>query len=257
MKGLTYGAASWLVILFVWSLLTYTEVIQPFFLPKPHEVFQDLVPILFGIKRTGWDSSPDFWVNLLITGKRVAISIFLASLMAIPIGIAMGRFQKIRRVTEPITEFFRALPVTILYPVFGFVFGYFDDGSKIAMAVFGSGLVLTVGICEGVKNCDSEIVDAARIDGAGEFELIRNIIWYLALPYTYTSLRVGLSLAVVLVIVTEVSMGGGNGLGYVVYERGQSYHLAQMWAFIILTGCFGLTLNSTLEKLKPRLIPWL
>lgn len=257
MKRLIYGTFSWLVILFVWSLLTYTEVIHPLFLPKPHEVFQELVPILLGIKRTGWDSSPDFWVNLLITGKRVAISIFLASLLAIPTGMVMGRFPKIRQVTEPIMEFFRALPVTILYPVFGFVFGYFDDGSKIAMAVFGSGLVLTVGIYEGVKNCDSEIVDAARMDGAGEFELIRSIIWYLALPYTYTSLRVGLSLALVLIIVTEVSMGGSSGLGYAVYESGQRYHLAQMWAFIILTGSFGLALNSAFEKLKPRLMPWL
>jgi ABC-type nitrate/sulfonate/bicarbonate transport system permease component len=165
MKGLTYGAASWLMVLLCWSAVTYTGAVNPFFLPKPHEVFQELVPILLGIKRSGWDSSPDFWTNLLITGRRVASSIFLASLLAIPTGMAMGRFPRIRQVTEPITEFFRALPVTILYPVFGFVFGYFDDGSKIAMAVFGSGLVLTVGICEGVKNCDSEIVDAARIDG--------------------------------------------------------------------------------------------
>lgn len=79
----------------------------------------------------------------------------------------------------------------------------------------------------------------------------------MALPYTYTSLRVGLTLAIVLIIVTEVSLGGNTGLGYVVRNRAESYHMAQMWAFIALCGILGLTINSAFEKIKPKLMPWL
>lgn len=151
MKRLGYGVASWLVVISVWSAVTYSGAISALFLPKPHEVFQELALILLNIERTGWYVSPNFWVNLLITGRRVLVSMLLASLLAIPAGVIMARSPKAKFVMAPIIEFFRALPVTILYPVFGFVFGYFDDNFRIAMATFGSGLVITVGVYEGGK----------------------------------------------------------------------------------------------------------
>ena len=257
MKRMTYGLIPWTILILLCSVLTQIGFLSPISFAKPYEIAQELVPVLLGIERPGWAGNANFWLSLFATGRRVFVAAAISFLVGVPMGLAIGRFKKLRWTLEPLLNFLRGLPVTTLYPLFFQFFGYFADDSKIAMAALGSGLVMIVSVYEGVANCDREIIEAAMLDGAGEKELIRHVVWYLALPYIYTGFRIGLSLAMVIVIVAEVFMGGGNGLGYVIYWAAQRYNIPQMWTFILLTGMFGLLINTTLEKLKPRLIPWL
>jgi ABC-type nitrate/sulfonate/bicarbonate transport system permease component len=99
-------------------------------------------------------------------------------------------------------------------------------------------------------------VEAAMLDGAGKFQMIRYVTWYLALPYTYANTKVVLSFSLVLVVVGEMLVGSNYGLGRIIWDSMYIYDIPLAWSGIILLGLVGLGINKALDALKPKIINW-
>jgi NitT/TauT family transport system permease protein len=66
--------------------------------------------------------------------------------------------------------------------------------------------------------------------------------------------RLGLTIALVLVVVTEM-VGNPAGLGYALVSAQQSLQPEQMWAYLIVTGVLGALLQSTLNVTARTVMP--
>lgn len=247
---------AWLLLLLVWSITSYILKATPIIVPKPHEVIYALGKIMFtkGL-RDGWEYT-SVWPHLFATLRRMFIALCISVAVGIPTGVVIGSFRTARESLDPIVAFFRAIPVTALTSVFLLIFG-FGDSLKIAMATFSCSLLLTVGASEGIRNTEQEIIDAARIDGANDWDLIRHITFWTAMPHIYANFRVAVEMAAVLIVVTEMFIGGRNGMGYVISNAHAVYDIPEMWATIILLGIVGITIYSSLERFRVKFIPWL
>lgn len=170
-------------------------------------------------------------------------------------GIAIGSFQIVDESLTPLISFLRAIPVTAYTSLFLFMFGF--NGIKAALATFGCTLLISIGATEGVRNTSQELIDAAQLDGANKWQLIRNVTFWTAMPHIYTNMRTAILLAAVIVIVLEQFIGGSSlGLGGQIRNYQQVYKRGLEYAVLIYLGFLGIGLNLGLKKLRKLLITW-
>ncbi len=149
-------------------------------------------------------------------------AIGVALLVAMPLGITLGHLHRGSGVAIAASIFGRALPSLVLIAAFLTVLGIGFWNNMVALAVLGSGPLLTNSF-DGVDGVDGDAVDAARGMGMTGLQILRKIELPLALPLLFTGIRV----ATVTVVATApiAAIAGGGGLGDIIVNQA-SYRLS-------------------------------
>ena len=84
----------------------------------------------------------------------------------------------------------------------------------------------------------------------------RYVLLLESLPQTFIGLRSGISIALVIVIVSEMFIGSQQGLGKRIIDAQQILNVRDMYASILITGSLGYLLNMLFLGLEKRLIHW-
>lgn len=232
------------VLIVSWFLAGYFQIIDPLYLPS----LGDVIKALFNGALFQYQ---DIWA----TAYRTIVGFVIAALLAVPLGILIGHFHKAYVSLEFIIDFFRSLPAPALFPLALLLFGI-GDTAKIAVAVFVAFWVILVNTIHGVWHTLKLRTNVGKLFGASKFQILRYITFYDALPEIFTGLRTGLSLALILVIVAEVSIGTKFGLGQKIFDSYSSYRIPEMYAYILLIGFLGFSLNWICRRIEKKLIHW-
>jgi ABC-type nitrate/sulfonate/bicarbonate transport system permease component len=235
-----------LVLLAVWFLVTLTEAVDPFFLPSPAKVGRHLAELLATASTYG---------HLWSTFYRMLVGYLLAVAIGVPLGVALGYWEDIYESLEFIIDFFRSFPATAVFPLFMLAFGI-GDGSKIALVVFGSSLLILVNTTYGVHGSSRVRRMVAETMKASETYILTRVVLPEALPQISAGLRLALSLSLIIVVVLEMFIGTEKGLGHLIYNTHMTYQIADMYAYIILAGVIGYVLNQGYVKLEGKVIHW-
>ncbi|MEZ5190449.1 MAG: ABC transporter permease subunit [Schumannella sp.] len=76
-------------------------------------------------------------------------------------GVVIGLFRPLRRVLEPLLEFFRAVPPPVLVPLLMLIIGV-NDQMKVTVIVSGAVWPVLLNTVEGVRGTDQIMRDTAR-----------------------------------------------------------------------------------------------
>jgi ABC-type nitrate/sulfonate/bicarbonate transport system permease component len=68
-------------------------------------------------------------------------------------------------------------------------------------------------------------------------------------------MRVGLGLALILVVLAEMLAGTG-GLGYLIVDMQRSFRIVDMYAWLVLLALLGYALNAVFVALERRFVAW-
>jgi osmoprotectant transport system permease protein len=149
-------------------------------------------------------------------------ALLLAAVVALPVGIALGHLHRGSTVAIGTSIVGRALPSLVLIGVFLTVLGIGFVNNMAALAVLGTGPMLT-NAYEGVERVDQDVVAAARGMGMTGGQILRKVELPLALPLVFT----GIQIAAVTVVATATiaAVAGGGGLGDIIVNQA-SYRLA-------------------------------
>ncbi|NBY28643.1 MAG: taurine ABC transporter permease, partial [Betaproteobacteria bacterium] len=115
------------VILGLWFLVTNMGWIKPLFLPSPQATFEQFYAYL-----TGAANDKPLWQHFAASMFRVFAAFFLACLLAVPIGIAMGMSRVWRGIFDPPIELYRPLPPLSYLPLIIIWFGI-DELPKVLL----------------------------------------------------------------------------------------------------------------------------
>lgn len=200
-------------------------------------------------------SDSHFWKDVLGTVIRMLAGFSIGSALGVIVGLAMGFSERIYDMLEFIVDFFRSIPATALFPLFMIAFGI-EDGSKIALAAWTCGLVMTVNTMSGVHSAKHLRIKAARTLNISGFNLLRKIILPEALPHIASGARIALSLSLIVTIVTEMFIGTDIGLGKRITEAQQIYAIPEMYVAIISAGFIGYTINRIAVGIERRILHW-
>lgn len=235
-----------IVLIAVWAIVARLHLVDSFFLPDPFETIGELGRLLI----TG-SIIPD----LLATLGRVVISFIIALAIGLPLGLWLGRSEKLYRSFEFIIDFFRSTPATAMFPLFLLVFGV-TDTSKIAVAAFSSMLIIVFNTAYGVMHAKKSRVLAAKIMGATKSQIFRWILFWESLPQTFIGLRSSISLSLVVIVVTEMFIGTPAGIGRRIIDSQITYEIKTMYAVILLAGIVGYLFNLLFLVLEKKVLHW-
>jgi ABC-type nitrate/sulfonate/bicarbonate transport system permease component len=234
------------LIFALWWLAAAGQWISPKLLPDPVSTLAVLGSSIYDGSIMG-----DFFGTL----QRTVAGFGMAAILGVPIGIALGSDKRIYGSLEFAIDFFRSTPATAMFPLFLLIFGIGEE-SKIAIAAFSAWLVIVFNVAYGVINARPGRILAARVMGASRLRIFRDVMFYESLPQTCVGLRLGVSYALVVIIVAEMFIGSANGMGRRIIDAQQVFDLTQMYASIIATGCLGYGLNVIFLMLERRFVKW-
>jgi ABC-type nitrate/sulfonate/bicarbonate transport system permease component len=185
---------------------------------------------------------------------RLAAGYALAAVLGVAVGVTIGLNRRVRATTEPVLEFFRAVPPPVLVPAI-MLFAGIGDGMKVIVIVFGCVWPILLNTVEGVRAVDSVAVDTARAYGITGPARITRVILPSASPQIAAGLRQALSIAIILMVISEM-FAASNGLGFTIVQFQRSFAIPEMWSGIILLGLLGFGLSALFRLAERRALRW-
>ncbi|MGY1849125.1 ABC transporter permease [Blastococcus sp. SYSU DS1021] len=216
-----------------------------FFFPPLSEILESMVEEWFGPRLAA-----DVWPSLY----RLAAGYALAVAVSLALGVLIGTSRTVRAVTEPVFEFFRAIPPPVLVPIFILLFGL-GDGMKIVVIAFGCMWPILLNTVEGVRAVDEVLSDTGRVYGLRGWSRLRRLVLPSASPQIFAGLRQGLSVAIILMVISEL-FAATNGLGYAVVQAQRSFAIAETWAGMLMLGLLGFLLALLFRIVESRQLAW-
>ncbi len=230
----------------VWYVAVWNKIVDPVLLPSPTEAAIALWKGMNGGK---------LGIDFIQTVHRTVVSIAIAAVIAIPLGIFLGSSEKLYRSVEFVIDFFRSTPASAMFPLFLVLFGV-GDKAKISVAAFGAMLVILFNVAYGVMNARKTRLLAAKVMGASRLRVLSDVMLLESLPQTFVGLRNGVSLALVIIVVAEMFIGSQDGLGHRVFEAQQLFNMPDMYAAIFAAGALGYGLNLLFLLIERRFVHW-
>jgi ABC-type nitrate/sulfonate/bicarbonate transport system permease component len=227
------------LILLIWQAAFSAQLLPNALFPSPLATIKELFHL-------GGTSA--FWTDIFATLKLVLIAVVASALIGIPVGILSGSNMAIRQMTDAPVDFFRSIPAPAMFPMAIILFGI-NDVSKLAVTILACSLLIIVQVSGGVQNVNPirrRVLElyAANAMQKARFQLLPEIA-----PYILTGVRLSISLALILIIVSEMLIGSMQGLGARMVHAQAAYLIEEMYSLIIFTGFLGYILNTFFQKI--------
>jgi ABC-type nitrate/sulfonate/bicarbonate transport system permease component len=192
--------------------------------------------------------------NLLPSLARLLGAWAVAAVVGVAIGIGLGRSARASDYLAPLLAFLRGIPPPVLAPVFLLVFNL-GTPMQVATIVFGVIWPVILNSADGARS-----VDATQQATARSFRLPRRrwvfaVVLPAALPKVFAGLRVSLSLALILMVISEL-LGSTDGLGYQLSIARNAFDFPALWSVVVLLGVLGYLLNTILLVVERRVLRW-
>ncbi|MET8468493.1 ABC transporter permease [Streptomyces sp. NPDC006422] len=184
---------------------------------------------------------------------RMGAGFALAALAGIVLGVAIGRSRRVYALCDPVLQFARAVPPPALVPVFVVVLD-FGTPMQITSIVFSAVWPVLVNTAEGARNVDPVRLEVAAALRLTSVERLGYVIVPSALPRIFAGLRLSLSLALILMVFSELLPGTENGIGFVLTDAQSRSDLLTVWTALALLGVLGYLLNTGLLAIERRVL---
>jgi len=232
------------VFLIVWALIARITG-NAILLPSPLAVFTAIV---------GLAQDLELFLHAGISFARMVASLVVGSLLAIPLGLAMGRSELLDRVVDPTIEILRPISGIAWIPLALFIFGI-GNALPIFIMTYAGFFPILLGTIAGVRSVDRRLIDAARTMGIPERTIVTRVVMPAALPSLMVALRLGVAASWTAVVAAEL-IGAPSGLGYAVEWYRELLMTPQVMAFIAMIGLLGYVCDLGVRALARALTPW-
>jgi NitT/TauT family transport system permease protein len=239
------------VVLVVWHFATYGRKYS--LIPSPVEVARSLYDLAFGgIYDDAY--SRTLHVHLLASLSRVYGGFAIAALLALPLGLMIGRISLMRRLLDPTLQVLRPIPVTAWLPLSMIIFGL-GPRSAFFLVCLGAFYPILINTIFGVRSVDQRLFEAASMLGCQSTAQFYRVVLPASLPAIFTGLRLGLGFAWVVIVVGEMT-GVPTGLGAIIMEARQLSRTEIVICGMVVIGVAGFISDRLVLLLGKRLLRW-
>jgi NitT/TauT family transport system permease protein len=199
-----------------------------------------LLPTLPAIGRALLDGVLDGSLpgHALATLYRVLVGMGLAVVVAVPLGVAMGRFRPVEAFFLPLASALMPIPSLAWVPVFILWFGL-GNGTAIGIVLYAAVFPMLLNAWSGVRAVNPIWLRAGSAMGAGERALFWKVIVPGAFPFLITGARQTFLRAWIAVVGAEMLAASDWGLGWVIFDAKEFLRADLMLASLIVIGLIG------------------
>lgn len=210
--------------------------------------FPSLSQILGSFARTWFGTGCS--ANLIPSVLNLLIGYVIGALAGIVIGIVVGRVAWLRWLLTPVITYGRSLPPPALLPFALLIFGI-GTSMEITFIAFGVAFPVILNTVDGILGIDPTVEDVCTMYRIPRRLRLPVVILPAAAPQIMAGLRTGLSLAVLLMVVSELT-AATRGIGFFTLQAEQNFDYADIWSGILLLAILGVLLNLAFQRLVER-----
>ncbi len=216
------------------------------FLPGPFEVTKTLVELM---------ATGELVVHSVVSLSRVVAGFFLAVGIGLPLGIVMGWSRKMENFSV-IVEVLRPIPPLAWIPLAMIWFGI-GFQSKVFIIFIGAFFPILSNSFLGVRETEPYMIEAGRVLGATDNEILQKIVIPNSFPSILEGLRIGLGIAWMCLVAAELTgLKSPLGLGYMIMEARDLGRADVVIAGMITIGVIGYIMNLILRWAERKLVRW-
>jgi ABC-type nitrate/sulfonate/bicarbonate transport system permease component len=202
-----------------------------------------------------WAVNPEAWSGGVAPSvARLLVGWLAAVVVGVGIGTLIGLSRKARDLVGPLVAFLRSIPPPALVPLFIVLLGI-GDAMKVAMIGFGVVWPILLNTADGVASVEPLQRDTARVFRVGPVDQLRRIVLPAAGPSIFAGLRISLSMAVILMVISEM-VATVDGVGFALVQAQRGFRTLDVWAAILALGVIGYALNVLLAAVEARVLAW-
>lgn len=241
--GILPPVALGLLLLVLWQALVNSGAVSSFLLPAPSSV-----------ARSFWNalSSGLFWRYTRTTLTESLLGFAAGAAIALPVGYGIARSRWVASTLEPYLAASQAMPSVAIAPLLVIWLGYGLKAIVVlcALIVF---FPIAVNTALGIRTIDRDVIDAARVDGAHGWSLLRYFEAPLAMPAILTGVRTGLTLSIIGAIVGEFILGD-QGLGGLLTVARSNFDTPLVFATLFMLMAMASAMYGIARLLEGRIL---
>ncbi len=156
----------------------------------------------------------------------------------------------------------QTVPIIALVPVLLLILGNFGitvQTSLIPTALIGAYIAffpVTVGTVTGLRSVDPLSLDLMRSYAANPFQVFVKVRFPAAVPFLFTSLKLGTAAALVGALVAETESNNRLGLGYDIIGQVQAGNVSDLWILLLISAALGIGLVALVGLVQRLTAPW-
>jgi NitT/TauT family transport system permease protein len=223
------AAIAHIAVLMLWWATTAWGSMPPFILPSPSQTLATL-----------FDPNYGWWENSFVTATEIFVGYALAIVAAVFLAMLFSWFQLLRSTLFPLFITISMIPKVALGPLLVVWFGY-GIATNIFFAFIISFFPIFITTARGLREVEPDLLDLVRALKGTRWQIFKKIQFPGALPYIFSSMKVGAILAVAGAIVGEF-VASSRGLGYLMIQVQSTLDTAAMFMAVILLSLLGVAL---------------
>ncbi|MGG3308186.1 ABC transporter permease [Paenibacillus lautus] len=187
-----------------------------------------------------------------ISSYRVLLGWSLGSLIAIPIGLIIGKVGPIRAFAEPFLNFIRFIPPIAFITLFLVWFGI-GETSKVMLILYATFFIVVLNTLTGVLAVEEDKIRSARSMGASEWQIVQHVIIPATVPYMFTGIRLAMGTSFMAIIGAEM-IASNEGLGYLIWNSRLFFRTDWIFVGLICLGLMGFITDRAVGLLGRKLL---
>ena len=213
--------------------------------PSPATVCQAAIQLV---------NSPKFQNHLLSSIARVFLGFGCATVLAITIGLGVGRSKFLGDLLMPPLELLRPIPAVAWIPLAVLMFPNSEE-SMVYITFVGAFYPILLNTIHGVSSVDPNLIFASLTLGANRLRVFSDVIIPAALPAIVTGLSIGMGNSWFSLVTAEM-VAGQFGIGYYTWESYTLQKYPNIVLGMIAIGLLGMVSSLLIKRVAWFFMPW-
>jgi NitT/TauT family transport system permease protein len=192
--------------------------------------------------------------DIAATLRVSALGFVIAGVAGVLLPFALRRSLRATQAIEPYIMASQGIPKYALAPWLILWFGI-GDLPKLVVVTTVVFYILFITTFAGIRGVDQRLINMARVLGAGERAIAREIIWISLLPFFFTGLKIAFPRAVSATIVGEFLVST-QGVGHYIEHARQVSDTTGVFAGIAIAIALVLAINVLVNLIERRALRW-
>jgi nitrate/nitrite transport system permease protein len=200
-----------------------------------------------------YDNGPNdkgIGIQLGYSLARVLGGFFLAAVVAIPAGFAIGNSRVVYQAINPYVQLLKPISPLAWMPLA--LYTIKDASASSIFVIFICSLwPMLINTAHGVANVKKDWLDVSRTLEVNPLRKAFRVILPAAAPTILAGMRISMGIAWLVIVAAEMLVGG-TGIGYFVWNEWNNLSLTNVLFAILMIGVVGMALDSLFGVLSKR-----
>ncbi len=214
------------------------------------------------VKHRNYTGKPTYLDQILTSLFTVGLGFVIATVIAVPIGVASGLSKTFNGAINPLIQIFKPVSPLAWLPIVTMVVSalYVDPTDLLPKSMLISAVTVTlcslwptlVNTALGVLSVDKDLMNVGRVLQLPTHKTITKVVMPSALPLIFTGLRLSLGVGWMVLIAAEM-LAQNPGLGKFIwdeFQNGSSQSLARIMVAVLTIGLIGFMLDRLMYALQ-------